>query len=140
MNEAALLAARRGRDVVAMSDFEDSKDKVLMGAERRSMIISENETNLAYHEAGHAGRASPPEHRPGTQGHDHTSRPSAGYTQRLPSEDRLSMTRDYAENRIAILMGGRVAEEVIFDQITTGAGQDIDMATGLARKMVCEWG
>jgi cell division protease FtsH len=142
VNEAALLAARRSRDVVTMADFEASKDKVLMGAERRSMIIPESERRTtAYHEAGHALVARL---LPNTDPvHKVTIIPrgrALGLTQQLPSEDRLSMTKDYSEKRIAILMGGRVAEEVIFDQITTGAGQDIDMATSLARKMVCEWG
>jgi cell division protease FtsH len=142
VNEAALLAARRDRDAVTMDDFESSKDKVLMGAERRSMIISDAEKRTtAYHEAGHAlvARLLPktdPVHKV-------TIIPrgrALGVTQQLPSEDRLSMTKDFAEKRIAILMGGRVAEELIFDQITTGAGQDIVMATQTARSMVCEWG
>jgi cell division protease FtsH len=142
VNEAALLAARRGREVVAMDDFEASKDKVLMGAERRSMIISDAEKRTtAYHEAGHALVAHL---LPNTDPvHKVTIIPrgrALGVTQQLPSEDRLSMTKDCAEKRIAILMGGRVAEEVIFDQITTGAGQDIEMATETARNMVCSWG
>jgi len=142
VNEAALLAARWGRDVVAMADFESAKDKVLMGTERRSMIISESEKRTtAYHEAGHALVARM---LPGTDPvHKVTIIPrgrALGVTQQLPSEDRLSMTRHYAAARLAILMGGRVAEEIIFDQITTGAGQDIVMATQTARKMVCEWG
>jgi cell division protease FtsH len=142
VNEAALLAARFARDVVAMDDFESAKDKVLMGTERRSMIISEAEKRTtAYHEAGHALVARL---LPGTDPvHKVTIIPrgrALGVTQQLPSEDRLSMTRYYAATRLAILMGGRVAEEVIFDQITTGAGQDIEMATQTARKMVCEWG
>ncbi|MCA9541699.1 MAG: cell division protein FtsH, partial [Myxococcales bacterium] len=142
VNEAALLAARRGRDVVTMGDFEDAKDKVLMGTERRSMIISESERRTtAYHEAGHALVARL---IPGTDPvHKVTIIPrgrALGVTQQLPTEDRLSMTAEYAENRIAILMGGRVAEELIFDQITTGSGQDIEVATDIARRMVCEWG
>jgi cell division protease FtsH len=142
VNEAALLAARRDRDVVMMDDFEASKDKVLMGAERRSMIISDSEKRTtAYHEAGHALVA---QLLPNTDPvHKVTIIPrgrALGVTQQLPSEDRLSMTKDFAENRIAILMGGRVAEEIVFNQITTGAGQDIVMATQTARSMVCEWG
>jgi cell division protease FtsH len=142
VNEAALLAARRDRDVVTMDDFEASKDKVLMGAERRSMIISDSEKRTtAYHEAGHALVARL---LPNTDPiHKVTIIPrgrALGVTQQLPSEDRLSITKDFAEKRIAILMGGRVAEEVIFNQITTGAGQDIVMATQTARSMVCEWG
>ena len=142
VNEAALLAARRSREVVTMGDFEDAKDKVLMGTERRSMIISEAERRTtAYHEAGHALVARL---LPGTDPvHKVTIIPrgrALGVTQQLPTEDRLSMTREFAENRIAIMMGGRVAEELIFNQITTGAGQDIEMATDTARRMVCEWG
>ena len=142
VNEAALLAARRDQEVVMMEDFEAAKDKVLMGAERRSMIISESERRTtAYHEAGHALVARlVPEADPV---HKVTIIPrgrALGLTQQLPTEDRLSMNRDYAVNRIKILMGGRVAEELIFNQLTTGAGQDLEMATQLARKMVCEWG
>jgi cell division protease FtsH len=125
-----------------MRDFEFAKDKVIMGAERRSMIISDHEKKTtAYHEAGHALVAIL---LPGTDPvHKVTIIPrgrALGVTQQLPSEDRLSMTKDYAEKRIAILMGGRIAEEIIFDQLTTGAGQDIVMATDTARSMVCEWG
>ncbi len=142
VNEAALLAARRMRDVVTMADFEAAKDKVLMGTERRSMIISDSEKRTtAYHEAGHAIVACL------TAGADPIHKVTIiprgralGVTQQLPTEDRLSMTQVYAEGRIAILMGGRVAEEIIFDEITSGAGQDIVMATSTARKMVCEWG
>jgi len=142
VNEAALLAARRDQDSVTMDDFEAAKDKVLMGAERRSMIISDQEKRTtAYHEAGHAlvARLLPmadPVHKV-------TIIPrgrALGVTQQLPSEDRLNMSRDYAENRLAIMMGGRVAEEVIFQQVTTGAGNDLEQATDLARRMVCEWG
>ena len=142
VNEAALLAARRAREVVTMADFESAKDKVLMGTERRSMIISESEKRTtAYHEAGHAIVACL------TAGADPIHKVTIiprgralGVTQQLPSEDRLSMTKVYAEGRIAILMGGRIAEELIFDEITSGAGQDIVMATSTARSMVCEWG
>ncbi|MEZ4472146.1 MAG: ATP-dependent zinc metalloprotease FtsH [bacterium] len=142
VNEAALLAARRGRDVVAMSDFEMAKDKVLMGAERRSMIISDAEKRTtAYHEAGHALVARL---LPGTDPvHKVTIIPrgrALGVTQQLPTEDRLSMTKEFAEKRLSILMGGRIAEELIFNQLTTGAGHDIEMATDTARRMVCEWG
>jgi cell division protease FtsH len=142
VNEAALLAARFGRDVVSMEDFEAAKDKVMMGTERRSMIIPERERRTtAYHEGGHALVARL---LPGSDPvHKVTIIPrgrALGLTVQLPSEDRLSMTREYAENRIAIMMGGRVAEELIFNQITTGAGQDIDVATSTARSMVCEWG
>jgi cell division protease FtsH len=143
VNEAALIAARRDKERVEMVDLEDAKDKVLMGAERRSMIISDKEKETtAYHEAGHAlvallvGEEVDPVHKV-------TIIPrgrALGLTQQLPTEDRMSMTREFALNRICIMMGGRVAEEVIFDQRTTGAGNDIEQATELARKMVTEWG
>jgi cell division protease FtsH len=142
VNEAALLAARKGKDVVEMDDFEESKDKVLMGAERRSMIIKDSEKRTsAYHEGGHTIVAclipdSDPVHKV-------TIIPrgrALGLTQQLPMEDRQMLTKGFAKARIAVLMGGRVAEELIFDEISTGAGQDIQSATEMARKMVCEWG
>ncbi len=143
VNEAALIAARRDKDKVEMEDFEEAKDKVLMGAERRSMIISEKEKRTtAVHEAGHAlvarfaGEEADPVHKV-------TIIPrgrALGVTQQLPPEDRLNMTREFAQNQIAILMGGRVAEEIVFGQKTTGAGNDIERATDLARSMVTEWG
>jgi cell division protease FtsH len=143
VNEAALIAARRDKDKVEMEDFEEAKDKVLMGAERRSMIISEKEKRTtAVHEAGHAlvarfaGDEADPVHKV-------TIIPrgrALGVTQQLPHEDRLNMTREFALNQIAILMGGRVAEEIVFGQKTTGAGNDIERATELARSMVTEWG
>ncbi|HEY5935968.1 MAG TPA: ATP-dependent zinc metalloprotease FtsH [Kofleriaceae bacterium] len=143
VNEAALIAARRDKDKVEMEDFEEAKDKVLMGAERRSMIISDKEKRTtAVHEAGHAlvarfaGDDADPVHKV-------TIIPrgrALGVTQQLPPEDRLSMTREFAQNQIAILMGGRVAEEIVFGQKTTGAGNDIERATELARSMVTEWG
>ncbi|MBU0552030.1 ATP-dependent zinc metalloprotease FtsH [Myxococcota bacterium] len=142
VNEAALLAARHTHDVVSMSDFEEAKDKVMMGPERRSMIISEKERKTtAYHEAGHVLVAY---FLPGTDPvHKVTIIPrgrALGLTKMLPTEDRLSLSKDLAEKQIAIMMGGRVAEEIIFNNITTGAGQDIEVATSTARKMVCEWG
>jgi cell division protease FtsH len=142
VNEAALWAARKDKDKVEMADFEAAKDKVLMGAERRSMIISPNEKRItAFHEGGHALVARM---LPGADPvHKVTIIPrgrALGVTQQLPSEDRLNMTREFARNRIAILMGGRIAEEITFGEITTGAGNDIEVATDLARKMVCEWG
>jgi len=143
VNEAALIAARRDKDKVEAEDFEEAKDKVLMGAERRSMIISEKEKRTtAIHEAGHAlvarfvGVEADPVHKV-------TIIPrgrALGLTQQLPPEDRLNMTREFALNQIAILMGGRVAEEIVFGQKTTGAGNDIERATELARSMVTEWG
>ncbi len=142
VNEAALLAARQDRDVVGMSSFEEAKDKVLMGPERRTMVIPERERrNTAYHEAGHALVAGL---LPGTDPvHKVTIIPrgrALGLTKQLPKEDRLSITKEFAEKRICILMGGRVAEELIFDMISSGAGQDIEMATDTARHMVCSWG
>jgi cell division protease FtsH len=142
VNEAALLAARKDKDKVDMPDFELAKDKVLMGTERRSMIISEREKRTtAYHEGGHALVARM---LPGADPvHKVTIIPrgrALGVTQQLPSEDRLNMSKEFAVNQIAILMGGRIAEEVVFGQQTTGAGNDIEVATDLARKMVCEWG
>ncbi len=142
VNEAALFAARRDKKVVDMSDFEMAKDKVLMGSERRSMIISDEEKKTtAYHEAGHTLVARL---IPGTEPvHKVTIIPrgmALGLTQQLPEEEKHSHSKDYAENAIAILMGGRLAEELIFNQRTTGAGNDIEKATDLARKMVCEWG
>ena len=142
VNEAALLAARKDKDKVDMSDFEHAKDKVLMGSERRSMIISDREKRTtAYHEAGHALVARM---LPGADPvHKVTIIPrgrALGLTQQLPPEDRLNMSKEFATNQISILMGGRVAEEVIFGQQTTGAGNDFEVATDLAHKMVCEWG
>jgi cell division protease FtsH len=142
VNEAALMAARKGKDLVEMRDFEEAKDKVLMGPERRSMVISEKERRItAYHEAGHTlvARLIPgtdPVHRVTIIPRG----PALGVTQQLPSEDRLNATKDWAEARISIMMGGRVAEELIFGHLTTGAGNDLDQATDLARKMVCNWG
>jgi cell division protease FtsH len=143
VNEAALIAARRDKDKVEADDFEEAKDKVLMGAERRSMIISDKEKRTtAIHEAGHAlvarfvGAEADPVHKV-------TIIPrgrALGLTQQLPPEDRLSMTKEFAQNQIAIMMGGRVAEEIVFNQKTTGAGNDIERATELARSMVTEWG
>ena len=142
VNEAALLAARQNKKYLEMSDFEDAKDKVLMGVERRSMALTDNEKRTtAYHEAGHTlvGKFLP-----GTDPiHKVTIIPrgmALGVTQTLPTEDRVSMSRDRAENMIAFLMGGRLAEELVLNQKTTGAGNDIERATEIARRMVCEWG
>ena len=133
-------AATRRRSPAA--DFEHAKDKVMMGAERRSMVISEREKQTtAVHEAGHALVARI---LPGTDPvHKVTIIPrgrALGLTQQLPKEDRLNINQEFALNQIAILMGGRIAEELTFDQKTTGAGNDIEVATALARSMVCEWG
>ncbi len=142
VNEAALYAARRNKEKVALDDFEFAKDKVLMGTERRSMIISEKEKRTtAIHEGGHALVARI---LPGTDPvHKVTIIPrgrALGLTQQLPQEDRLNINQEFALNQIAILMGGRIAEEITFGQKTTGAGNDIEVATNLARSMVCEWG
>jgi cell division protease FtsH len=142
VNEAALLAARRSKDKVDMADFELAKDKVLMGAERRSMVMSLQERrNTAYHESGHALVAML---LPGADPvHKVTIIPrgmALGVTQQLPLDDRYTYSRDYLMTRLAMMFGGRVAEELVFDHMTTGAGDDIEKATDLARKMVCEWG
>ncbi|MCB9647983.1 MAG: ATP-dependent metallopeptidase FtsH/Yme1/Tma family protein [Deltaproteobacteria bacterium] len=142
VNEAALLAAHANRDKVTMDDFERAKDKVLMGGERKSMVMSrEEQRNTAVHETGHALVAKL---TPGTDPvHKMTIIPrgrALGLTQQLPAEDRYSMDRENVLSTIAILMGGRAAEELVFGKFTTGAGNDIERATELARKMVCEWG
>ena len=142
VNEAALLAARNDKEKVEMSDFEMSKDKVLMGAERRSMILSIAERrNTAYHEAGHALVARL---TPGTDPvHKVTIIPrgmALGVTQQLPVDDRHTFSKDYILKRLAIMFGGRVAEELVLGHTTTGAGDDLEKATDLARRMVCEWG
>ncbi|MBI5525453.1 MAG: ATP-dependent metallopeptidase FtsH/Yme1/Tma family protein [Deltaproteobacteria bacterium] len=142
VNEAALLAARGTKNRVEMDDFDHAKDKVLMGAERKSLIISEEEKlSTAYHEAGHALVAKM------LKGADPVHKVSIiprgralGVTQQLPKEDRYNIAKAYANNRIAIAMAGRVAEEIVFGEQTTGAGSDIKEATELAYKMVCEWG
>jgi cell division protease FtsH len=142
VNEAALYAARRNKERLELGDFEFAKDKVLMGTERRSLIISEKEKRTtAIHEAGHALVAKI---LPGTDPvHKVTIIPrgrALGLTQQLPMEDRLNINQEFALNQIAILMGGRIAEEITFGQKTTGAGNDIEVASNLARSMVCEWG
>jgi len=142
VNESALLAARLDKKIVEMSDFENAKDKVLMGVERRSMIISDEEKKtIAYHEAGHALVA---DLLPGADPlHKVTIIPrgrALGLTQQLPTDDKYNYSREYLIDRITILLGGRTAEEVVFHQRTTGAGDDLEKATEMARKMVCEWG
>ncbi len=142
VNEAALLAVRRDRDKVSMDEFNDSKDKLLMGSERRSMIISEEEKrNTAYHEAGHTLVARL---IPGTDPiHKVSIIPrgmALGVTQQLPIDERYTHSRKFLLARVAILMGGRLAEEIVLKHMTTGAANDIEVATELARKMVCEWG
>ena len=142
VNEAALLAARGNKDKVDMLDFELAKDKVMMGAERRSMIISDEEKrNTAYHEAGHALVAKL---LPGADPiHKVTIIPrgmALGLTQQLPMDEKHTYPKEYLLNNLVILFGGRVAEELVLEHMTTGAGNDIEKATDLARRMVCEWG
>ena len=142
VNEAALSAARQNRKFVAMVDFEMSKDKVLMGVERRSMILSDEEKrNTAYHEAGHALVAAM---TPGADPlHKVTIIPrgmALGVTMQLPIDDKHTYTKEFLEAQLAVLMGGRAAEEIFLHHITTGAGNDIERATEIARQMVCEWG
>lgn len=142
INEAALLAARKGQNSVTMKDLEEAKDKVLMGVERRSMIISdEDKRNTAFHEAGHALVAALiPEADPI---HKVTIIPrglALGLTQQLPLSDRYTYTKDYLEAQLAVLLAGRVTEEMILGKITTGAANDLEKATEIARKMVCQWG
>jgi len=144
VNEAALLAARKDKRTVNMEDFEGAKDKIMMGAERKSMVMTENEKKLtAYHEAGHAivaihEKESDPIHKA-------TIIPrgrALGLVMRLPEGDRISMSRAKLKADLSVAMGGRIAEEMIFgaDQVTTGASSDIQMATDTARRMVTEWG
>jgi cell division protease FtsH len=142
VNEAALLAARRGKEKVEKVDFDFAKDKLLMGSERKSMIISDEEKrNTAYHEAGHTLVARL---IPGTDPiHKVSIIPrgmALGLTQQLPIDERYTHNREYLMDNIAVLMGGRVAEELVLKHMTTGAGNDIERATEIARKMVCEWG
>ncbi len=142
VNEAALLASRKDRDSVTMDDFEEAKDKVMMGSARRSLVITDEEKSfIAYHEAGHTlvakflPKADPI--------HKVTIIPrgmALGVTQSLPVDDRHTHSREYLEATLAVLMGGRVAELVVFNQLDTGAGNDLERATKLSRKMVCNWG
>jgi len=142
VNEAALSAARYNQKVVRMQDFEFAKDKVLMGAERRSMIISENEKRItAIHESGHALLAVMLPHADPI--HKVTIIPrgmALGLTTMLPIDEKHNYSREYLRDQICILLGGRIAEEITLGSITTGAGNDLERATDLARKMVCEWG
>jgi len=142
VNEAALNAARLEHSMVTQHDFDFAKDKVMMGSERKSMVISEEDKKItAYHEAGHALvgkmlKGTDPLHKV-------TIIPrgmALGLTQFLPEEDALNLSKNKAKNMIAMMFGGRVAEEIIFEDYTTGAGNDIERATDIARKMVCEWG
>ena len=142
VNEAALLAARKKKRSVDMTDFEEAKDKVMMGVQRKSVILSEGEKKTtAYHEAGHSLVAAQ------TKGADPVHKVTIiprgralGVTMQLPIDEKHGYSKTYIEGRLAILMGGRAAEELIFNELTTGAGNDIEQATQIARKMVCEWG
>ena len=142
VNEAALLASRKRKKSVDNEDFEDAKDKVIMGVQRKSMILSEDEKKItAYHEAGHAVVAIfTPEADPV---HKVTIIPrgrALGVTMQLPLDEKHGYSKKYITGRLAVMMGGRSAEEIIFNEITTGASNDIERATSIARKMVCEWG
>ncbi|MFO0777795.1 MAG: ATP-dependent zinc metalloprotease FtsH [Nitrospira sp.] len=142
VNEAALWAARQNKNEVGMADFETAKDKIMMGAERKSMILTDEEKRItAYHEAGHALVATV---LPGTDPvHKVSIIPrgrALGVTMQLPTNDRHNHSKEFLCNTLAILMGGRVAEELVFKHVTTGAGNDLERATDLARKIVCEWG
>jgi cell division protease FtsH len=142
VNEAALVAARANRKAVLMYDFELAKDKVLMGAERKSMLLSDQEKKVtAYHEAGHALVAAM--RQDADPLHKVTIIPrgmALGVTMQLPIDDKHTYTKEYLETRLAIMMGGRVAEEIFLGQMTTGAGNDIEQSSDLARRMVCEFG
>jgi cell division protease FtsH len=142
VNEAALLAARDDKEKVSMHDFGMAKDKVMMGSERKSMLISEEEKRItAYHESGHALVAKL---LPGTDPiHKVTIIPrgmALGLTMQLPIDEKHTIPKAFLLNNITILFGGRVAEELVLNHMTTGAGNDIERATEIARKMVCEWG
>jgi len=142
VNEAALWAARRNQSQVEAVDFDMAKDKIMMGAERKSMMLTDEEKRVtAYHEAGHALVAvllpnTDPVHKVSIIPRGR----ALGVTLQLPTNDHHNYSREFLYNRLAILMGGRVAEELVFKQVTTGAGNDLSQATDLARKMVCEWG
>ena len=142
VNEAALAAARVDKKKVEMTDFDYAKDKVIMGAERKSMVMSGDEKKItAYHEAGHALVASFEEHTDPL--HKVTIIPrgrALGLTQQLPMEDKYTYSKEYIEAELAVMMGGRLAEEVCLGQITTGASNDFEKATSMAKRMVCEWG
>jgi cell division protease FtsH len=142
VNEAALWAARQNKDEVGTIDFEMAKDKIMMGAERRSMVLTDEDKRVtAYHEAGHALMAkllpgADPVHKVSIIPRGR----ALGVTMQLPTDERHNYSKEFLTNTLAILMGGRVAEELVFKQVTTGASNDLERATDLARKMVCEWG
>src|SRR5206468_9157509 len=142
VNEAALMAARAGRERVGGSDLQEARDKVLMGVERRSIALSElDRVNCAYHEAGHAVVAAllplaDPLHKVSIVPRGR----AMGVTMQLPEQDRHTYTKGYLEAQVAVLMGGRVAEELFMNHMTSGASNDIERATDIAQHMVCEWG
>jgi cell division protease FtsH len=142
INEAALLAARRGLKAITMAEMEEARDKVRWGKERRSLAISEKEKeNTAYHEAGHALLCEVLEYTDPLHKVTIIPRgPSLGSTMYLPLEDKYTNRKNELLDRLVVIMGGRVAEEIVFGDVTNGATGDIRMATGIARKMVCEWG
>jgi cell division protease FtsH len=142
VNEGALLAARKGKKAIGCEDLEEAKDKIIMGAERKGLVVSADQRRTtAYHEAGHAILARI---LPGADPlHKITIIPrgrSMGMTQQMPIDDRYAYSLEYLTNRIKILLGGRTAEELVFNEITTGASNDLRTATEIATKMVCEWG
>jgi len=142
VNEAALMAARQNKEEISLHDLERAKDKIMMGAERKSMIINDKEKEItAYHEAGHALIANL---LPDTDPiHKVTIIPrgrALGLTMQLPLDEKHTYSQNFLLNRISILFGGRIAEQIVFNEITTGAGNDLERASSLARKMVCEWG
>jgi cell division protease FtsH len=141
VNEAALLAARKEKEQVADEDFDQARDKILLGIEREDVINDEEKMMIAYHESGHALLA---ELLPGADPLQKVSiiprGRALGATEQIPEEDRHNLKRSYLLNRIAILLGGRAAEKIVFDDVSTGAGDDLKKATQLARRMVCQWG
>jgi cell division protease FtsH len=140
-NEAALLAARRGKALVEAEEFDDARDKIIMGIEREDMIEEEEKQMVAYHEAGHALVAKL---LPGTDPLEKVSiiprGRALGATEQIPAEDRHNLSRIYLSDRIAIMLAGRAAEKICLEDITSGAGDDLKKATELARRMVCQWG
>lgn len=152
VNEAALIAAREGKDKVGMHDFEMAREKIIMGAERKNLVMSRKDIeNTAFHEAGHALVSALIRQEAGARGVSDTTDPvhkvtiiprgrALGVTMQLPTEDRYNLSKTYAENQVAVMMGGRLAEEIKFGELTSGAGNDFEKATELAQKMVREWG
>lgn len=152
VNEAALIAAREGKDKVSMHDFEMAREKIIMGTERRNLVMSRKDiTNTAFHEAGHALVSALIRKEAEEEGIFDTTDPvhkitiiprgrALGVTMQLPTEDRYNLSKTYAENQVAVMMGGRLAEEIKFGELTSGAGNDFEKATELAQKMVREWG